>query len=181
VLDVFIAPGDTTLYHLHNTPSVFITLTKAKTGSQLAGKQPQEGASLQSSIDYDSLAIPRLHRVWNEDTGWFHVMDVELTALKHQSNIPVLQNPFLKLLFNEKQVNGYTIELKPGSSLQLPASANGYLLVSKSETAIDYKINDGVQRRFMKTGHYIWIDAGKKSSISITNQLSASFVLLQLK
>jgi hypothetical protein len=181
VLDVFIGPKDTTLYHLHNTPSVFIILTKAKAASQLAGKQSQEGISLPGTITYDSLTTPRFHRVWNEDTGWFHVMDIELTGTKHKSNIPVLQNPFLKLLFNEKQVNGYTIELKPGSDLQLAASANGYLVVSKDETVIDYKINEAVQHLFMKAGHYIWIEAEKKSSLSTNNQLPASFVLLQLK
>lgn len=181
VLDVFVGPKDTTLYHLHNTPSVFIIFTKTKVGSQLAGKAPQEGINLPGEISYDSLSTPRLHRVWNEDTVWFHAMDIELTAIHHQSNIPVLKDPFLKLQFNKKQVNGYSIELKPGNSIQLPASLNGYLVISKGETEIDYKSNGAVQQRLMKAGHYIWIEAGNIASLSAGSQLPASLVLLQLK
>ncbi len=181
VLDVFVGPKDTTFYHLHNTPSVFIIFTKTKVGSQLAGKAPVEGINLSGEISYDSLSTPRLHRVWNEDSTWFHAMDVELTAVHHRSGIPVLQDPLLKLLFNKKEVNGYSIELKPGSKIRLPASLNGYLVISKSETEIDYNNNVAVQQRLMKAGHYIWIEAGKLSSLSAGSQLPASLVLLQLK
>ena len=106
ILDVYLAPKDTTLYPLHNTPSVFIILSISNVGSQLAGKQPQKGANISGEISYDSLNTPRLHRVWNEDTSWFHVMDIELTGKKQLNKQPVLQNDFLKLLFNETQVNG---------------------------------------------------------------------------
>ena len=111
ILDVYLAPGDTTLYHLHNTPSVFIIFTNTNVGSQLIGKQPQKGANITGEVSYDSLNTPRTHRVWNEDTSWFHVMDIELTSTKQKKNIAVLQNSALKLLFNEQQVNGYNIEL----------------------------------------------------------------------
>ena len=181
VLDVFLAPKDTTLYHLHNTPSVFIIFTKTKVGSQLAGKTPVEGVNLQGEVSYDSLTTPRLHRVWNDDTSWFHVMDVELTAIHHQSDIAVLKDPLLQLVFIRKEVNGYSIDLKPGNSIQLPASLNGYLVVSKGETEINYTFNGTAQYRIMKAGHYIWIGAGKRSSLSTRSQLPASMVLLQLK
>lgn len=181
VLDVFVGPKDTTLYHLHNTPSIFIIFTKTKTGSQLAGKPPMEGINLPGEISYDSLVTPRLHRVWNEDTSWFHAMDVELTAVHHHSDIPVLKDHLLQLLFNKKEVNGYSIELIQNNSIRLPASVNGYLVVNKNETEIDYTINGTVQHRLMKAGHYIWIESGKSSSLSTGNKFSASLVLLQLK
>src|SRR6188472_3632577 len=130
ILDVYLAPGDTTLYHLHNTPSVFIVFTNTGVGSQLIGKQSQKGANITGEVSYDNLNTPRIHRVWNEDSGWFHVMDIELTSTKQKKDISVLSEPALKLLFNEQQVNGYNIELKATSNLQLPASAGGYLLIS---------------------------------------------------
>jgi hypothetical protein len=181
ILDVHLGPGDTTLYHLHNTPSVFIVFTNTNVGSQLIGKQPQKGANVTGEVSYDSLNIPRTHRVWNEDTAWFHVMDVELTNAKQKKGDPDFQNPALKLLFNEQQVNGYSLELKPANNLQLPVSSTGYLLVSKSETIIEFGINNISQKRFMKPSHYIWIEAGKKFSIKTMNNQAANFVLLQLK
>jgi hypothetical protein len=181
ILDVYLAPGDTTLYHMHNTPSVFIVFTNTNVGSQLIGKQSQKGANITGEVSYDSLNTPRIHRVWNEDTSWFHVMDIELTSPKPKKNIAVLQNTGLKLSFNERQVNGYNIELKAASILQLPKSENGYLLISKSGSAVEFKIHDAVQDRIMKPSHYIWIEAGKNFSIIVKDNQSANFVLLQFK
>jgi hypothetical protein len=179
ILDVHLGPKDTTLYHLHNTPSVFIKFSNSNVGSQLMGGQPQKGANVNGEVTYDDLATSRTHRVWNEDTSWFHVMDIELTSTKQKNKLSVLQNPFLKLLFNEQQVNGYSIELKPGNEPKLPASAKGYLLISQSTISIDHKINGVTQHRIVKPSHYIWIGAGKKFSLKATD--NSKFVLLELK
>ena len=181
ILDVYLAPGDTTLYHLHNTPSVFIVFTNTNVGSQLIGKQSQKGANITGEVSYDNLNTPRTHRVWNEDTSWFHVMDIELTSAKQKKNMPVLQNPALKLLFNEQQVIGYNMELKTANNIELPSSANGYLLISKSESFIDFKIDNAVQNRIMKPSHYIWIEPGNKFAIKNLDNKAANFVLLQFK
>ena len=181
ILDVHLGPNDTTLYHLHNTPSVFIIFTNTNLGSQLIGGQPQKGANINGMVSYDSLSTPRIHRVWNEDTGWFHIMDVELTSKLQKGNTPVLQNPSLQLLFNERQVNGYSTELKPGNTLQLPASTAGYLIVSKGEADIEYSVNSKKQRRIMKAAHYIWIHAGNSFSIGPKDNDPANFIILQLK
>jgi hypothetical protein len=108
-------------------------------------------------------------------------MDIELTSSKQKNNIAVLQNPALKLLFNEQKVNGYNIELNTANNLQLPASTNGYLLISKSLSVIELKIGDAIQNRVMKPSHYLWIEAGKNFSIKISNNQVANFVLLQFK
>src|SRR6185436_15172752 len=100
VLDAYIAPKDTTQYHLHNTPSVFIILANCKVSSQLLGGQPQSGANLSGSISYDSMNTPRNHRVWNEDTVWFHVMDIELKAKIFNTKLRPLNNKNLSLIFN---------------------------------------------------------------------------------
>lgn len=181
ILDVHLGPGDTTLYHLHNTPSVFIIFTNTNVGSQLIGKQPQKGANITGEVSYDSIHTPRTHRVWNEDTSWFHVMDIELTGSKHKTNIPVLKNPFLKLLFNEQQVNGYNINLNKGNMVELPASVNGYLVVSQTESKIDYKINNITQHRILKPSHYIWVEGGRAFSLKTNGSNTSNFVLLQLK
>jgi hypothetical protein len=82
VLDVHIPPGDTTQFHKHETPSVFIVLNQVKTGSQVI-QEEQTSTALRgdSSISFESFATtPRIHRVWNEDSTEFHVMDIELLS-----------------------------------------------------------------------------------------------------
>jgi hypothetical protein len=181
ILDVYLGPGDTTLYHLHNTPSVFIIFTNTNVGSQLIGKQPQKGANITGEVSYDSLNTPRIHRVWNEDTSWFHVMDIELTSTKQNVKISPLKDTALKLLFNEQQVNGYNIGLKPNNTLELPASVNGYLLVSQTASVVDYNINGVTQHRMLKPAHYIWVEPGRNFSLKTNRNNAANFVLLQFK
>jgi len=181
LLDVFLAPHDTTQFHMHNTPSVFTTFTKTATGSQTVSGQPSGDLSTAGKSWYDSLSTPRIHRVWNEDTSWFHVMDIELVAGKPHGDQPVLQDPSLKLFFNQPLANGYRLELQPGNRVELPASRVGYLLLSIAHAEVDYKTNDVVQHRVMKSGHYLWIDPGKSFSFSSQTNTSSSFVILQLK
>lgn len=182
VLDVHIGPGDTTQFHIHSTPSVFISFTKTITGSQMKGQSAaKSAASVPGRLSYDSLVTPRIHRVWNDDTIWFHVMDIELTGGKPLYHEPELQNPFLKLVFKRLLANGYDVQLEPGNKMQLPASAAGYLLICIGEADINYEVNNSTQRRIMKGGHYIWIEPGKSSSINASGNTTVAFTLLQLK
>ena len=181
LLDVFLGPHDTTQFHVHNTPSVFTTFTKTATGSQLVSGQPSGDLSVAGKSWYDSLATPRIHRVWNEDTAWFHVMDIELVAGKPLGDQPVLQDPALKLYFKEPLANGYRLELQRGSSVNLPASSIGYLLLSIGHAVIEYRANDHIGHRIMKGGHYVWIEPGKQFSFTSQTNTPSSFVLLQLK
>ena len=181
LLDVFLGPHDTTQFHVHNTPSVFTTFTKTATGSQLVSGQPSGDLSVAGKSWYDSLATPRIHRVWNEDTVWFHVMDIELVAGKAQGDQPVLQNPLLNLYFKEPLANGYRVELQTGAHVDLPASSIGYLLISVGNAVIEYKSSDHLQRRTMKSGHYIWIEPGDPFSFTSKTNTPSSFVLLQPK
>jgi len=186
ILDVHLGPGDTTLYHLHNTPSVFITLANVNVGSQLTGQPPQKGANLSSLIMYDAIATPRIHRVWNDDTSWFHVMDIELIAGQPKNNVALIDTSSLKLktdeittLFNEKLVTGYKMKFSKGQIMKLPFSRSGYLLVSTGDAFVDITLNGAIQHRNMKAGHYIWLDG--KEATSITSNSIADYTLLQLK
>jgi len=181
LLDVFVSPRDTTQFHVHNTPSVFTTFTETATGSQLLSGQPSGDLSTAGRSWYDSLNTPRIHRVWNEDTSWFHVMDIELIAGRPHSDPLVLQDRLLKLYFNEPLANGYRIELQPGNRVELPPSAIGYLLLSIGPAVISYRTNDHTEQRTMKSGHYVWIESGKSFSFTSQTNTPSSFVLLQLK
>src|SRR6476660_3927863 len=80
VLDVHIKPGDTTQFHKHETPSVFILLHSVKTGSEVIVEEAKATVLKKDAfISFEGFyKSPRIHRVWNEDTIEFHVMDVEI-------------------------------------------------------------------------------------------------------
>ncbi len=181
ILDVHLAPNDTTQYHVHQTPSVFIALSKTITTNQSLGQPVNPVRYDEIKAWYDPIPSPRIHRVWNSDSSWLHIMDVELTAGRQKSNPPIIQSPFLQLLFNELQVTGYRLELPADNSIALPISDTGYLLVSLANSVIRFDMHGGSQKRMMKAGHYIWIPAGGASTLTNLDQSKAELVLLHLK
>lgn len=181
ILDVVIAPHDTTQFHIHRTPSIFISLSKTATGSQLIGQQPATSISTPGNCWYDSLTTPRIHRVWNEDTTWFHTMDIELIGNKPRSDELPLQDPSMQLFFQEPLVNGYHLNLQAGRNIELPESATGYLLLSTGEAFVSYQVNGHTNSRKMKSGHFFWIDAGQSFSITSDDRNPASFLLFQMR
>lgn len=181
ILDVYLEPGDTTLYHLHNTPSVFIVLSNSNVVSQLPGGQPANGANLTGTISYDSINNPRIHRVWNIDTSWFHVMDVELLSKKQNKPVHKLSSNSFQLLFERGYANGYKFAIDGKKQFIIPASANGYLLVCLENAEVEIENDKPIEYRKMKPGHYIIIEADRKIQISSLKNEIAEFTLIQLK
>jgi hypothetical protein len=181
ILDVNIPPGDTTQFHLHQTPSVFTFLTTSATGSELQSRAVAETTSLARTVQYDSLVKPRVHRVWNKDMNWFHVLDIELVAAKPSAHPATLKEPGLALLFDKPLVNGYRWKILSPGKLDLPSAKNGYLLISFDDAHLSCKIKGVIDFRKMKAGHYVWIEGESGAAITVDDAAGGEFLLLQLK
>lgn len=181
ILNVFLPPGDTSQYHVHSTPSVFISYTVTKTGSQLLGQPPANAIPAAKTIWYESLVKEKIHRVWNADTNWFHVMDIELTGKGEKTKPLLLKNDLLKLLLNEEQVNVYKLQLPGLAKTIIPASAKGLLIICLDKADINMSSNKKQQHRLMLDGHYEWIDAGKSATLENNAATESSFAVLQIK
>jgi len=135
---------------------------------------------------YDAIETPRIHRVWNDDISWFHVMDIELLARQPKNNVALIDTSSLKLnndeittLFNERLVTGYKMRFSKGQTMKLPLSRSGYLLVSTGAAFVDITLNGTIQHTNMKAGHYVWLDG--KEATTITSNSIADYILLQFK
>jgi quercetin dioxygenase-like cupin family protein len=180
LLNVLINPGDTTQYHRHNTPSVFIQLSNNKVGSQLLGGPAVISNNIFThSLTFDSLNRERIHRVWNLDTVWMHVMDVEIIAKSPSRPIHHLAGPGLKLVFAEEKVIGYELSLETNKSFDLSQSKSPCLLVSLSEGAITLETSGSPGRFLLKPGHYFWIEQGELKKLVNADNRNLQFALLQ--
>ena len=178
VLDVQIAPGDTTLFHKHETPSVFISLHPVKTGSQVI---VEEGSATVLSLDrritfegfYKS---PRVHRVWNADTSVFHVMDIEvLTKGDKNTGAPIAGEAF-KQLFDAPPVRAYRVTLKSNQDIEI--KGNTAVLVVGLNDVSNVMVN---KKSFAKQGDFLFI--APSENIKLVNKAlqEYSFALLELK
>lgn len=116
LLDVWLPPGDTTLFHIHATPSLFIYLSNSSIGSQKKGEEWVNETTVAGKSWYRSfLHDPLIHRVCNSDTSIFHVNDIEILSAYNSSTKNKLL-PFPLLFENEKafayQLNDHTFNKK---------------------------------------------------------------------
>ncbi len=179
ILDVRIPPGDTTQFHKHETPSVFIVLHRVKTGSEVLVEEAKATAlAPDAAISFEGFyTSPRIHRVWNEDTAAFHVMDIELPdKAPQQSGAPIQQKAF-KLLFDEKPVRGYRLTLEGKQRLRIAAQTS-FLVVGLTDALQPASVNN---QSFNKKGDFLFIPAGGSISFANSGGQPYAFAVLELK
>lgn len=179
VLDVHVPPGDTTQFHKHATPSVFIVLRPVKTGSHVIMEETHATAlAKDAAISFEGFYTKsRIHRVWNEDTAEFNVMDIELLN-KNPSNIgSPMQQKDLELLFDERPVRGYRLTLRKASTMQLPAHAP-FLIAGLTDASEAVSVN---KKLFSKKGDFLFIKAGDFITFTNNGQEAYSFAILEIK
>ncbi|HVU98028.1 MAG TPA: hypothetical protein VHE34_22545 [Puia sp.] len=178
VLDVHVPPHDTTQMHKHSTPSVFIVLSNTRTGSQVL-VEPGKPSFADGNIWFESFQDkPRIHRVWNEDTVEFHVMDIELPHVPGSFG-KVVDPPFSKLLFDAKPARVYRLTLPAGQHEALPRSQAPILVISLSGPGANGTVN---RQPFTKKGDYLFLSGN--SPVAIANNSPTDdqqFAVLYLK
>jgi hypothetical protein len=182
ILNVRVAPGDTSLYHMHNTPSFFIRLTNTITGSQVQGEAKKAGKSQSGEIRFENLAPPnnRVHRVWNADKDTFHVMDVELLMKKAVFDQKPLALPNLKLEIDTTWVRAYRLNLLNEIEFKTKIKKQSLVLVSLNASTVEIGQNGNRKLQTLKPGSFFVIK--RKQSFSMKNSLenTSQFVVLEL-
>lgn len=79
VLDVVVKPGETTLFHKHSLDNVPVILTNADNRTQFAGKDWGTTPAKAESVGFiPGAAKPYVHRINNQGSTVFHVIDIEV-------------------------------------------------------------------------------------------------------
>ena len=93
LLDVKMQPGDTTMFHIHSTPSVFVHFTNTVVCSQIKGKEWKKDKNTEGNASFRSFVNDTLvHRVSNCDTVPFHVTDIEILSPRSEEHTSELQS-----------------------------------------------------------------------------------------
>lgn len=179
LLDVWMQPGDTSLFHIHSTPSVFLIFTNTATISQIKGAEWEKGQNTAGYSWYRSFINDTLiHRVGNADTVPFHVTDVELLSVyKPTAHLKALPIP---LLYENERVFAY--QLTDSSFSNKLISNRGPMvaeLVTGSEVTLRNK--KGKQLSTFKAGKYVYIKPGTIFYFSTTGDAAINMVLFEIK
>ena len=182
ILNVRVAPGDTSLYHMHNTPSFFIRLTNTITGSQVQGEAKKAGKSQSGEIRFENLAPPnnRVHRVWNADKDTFHVMDVELLMKKAEFDEKPMTLPNLKLEIDTTWVRAYRLSLLKEIEFKSINKKQSVVLVSLNASTVEIGQNGNRGLKTLKPGSFFVINRKESFSLKNKTESTSQFVLLEL-
>ncbi len=79
VLDVVVKPGETTLFHKHSLDNIPVILTGADNRTQFAGKDWAPTPAKSESVGFiPGAAKPYVHRINNQGSTTFHVIDIQI-------------------------------------------------------------------------------------------------------
>jgi hypothetical protein len=178
-LDVNIPSGDTSLFHIHSTPSVFLHFTTTVVCSQIKGKEWITAKNKEGDASYRSFVNDTLvHRVSNCDTVPFHVTDVELLSpYKPDKKLPLL--PFTLLFENEKV---FAYRLTAGTFNKQLMNGRGPM-IAQLVTGGDVKLHNkkGKELSTLKTGKYLYIKPGTAFYFSAAEDAAINMVLIEIK
>jgi hypothetical protein len=179
LLDVNMKPGDTSLFHIHAIPSVFLHFTNAFISSQVKGdkwikEQAVPGKAWFRLFSPDTL----IHRVSNIDTILFHVTDIEILSsydLKfHREPLPY------NLLFENDKVFAYRLTY---------ADLNNQIIQDRGPMIAELVSGDDVtfhdipsdEKREIKAGQYLYIPPGSYFSFAAKKDEKISLVLFEIR
>jgi len=182
ILNVLIPPGDTSQYHIHTTPSLFIGLSSTTTGSQLQGGTASAGKSTAGAIRFENLAPPniRTHRVWNADKDTFHVMDVELLMKHTVFDKDPLTMSNVELEIDTHWVRTYRLTMSSGINFMTKNKNRSLILVSLNASTIQTTQNGKTRHQTLKPGSFFVIRRRQSFSIKNTSDKTVQFALLEL-
>jgi hypothetical protein len=182
ILNVLLPPGDTSQYHIHTTPSLFLRLSSTTTGSQLQGGKASAGKSIAGTILFENLAAPniRTHRVWNADKDTFHVMDVELLLKDPVFDKMPLTIPNLELEIDTNWVRAYRLTMLRGADFMIKNKKQFLILVSLNTATMQTTKNGKTRSQMLRPGSFFVISRRQSFSIKNTSDDSVPFVLIEL-
>jgi len=179
LLDVHIQPGDTSLFHIHSTPSVFVHFTTTVVCSQIKDKEWVTAKNTAGNAWYRSFLNDTLvHRVSNCDTVPFHVTDVELLSPYNPAK-KLQPLPFIVLFENEK-VTAYRLTAAVFNNQIIKGRGP---MIAELVTGNEVKLYNkkGKEISLLKAGKYLYIKPGTTFSFSATADAVINMVLFEIK
>ena len=179
LLDVWINPGDTTLFHIHSTPSLFLYFTNSDVGTQIFGQEWTKNRNEMGKASYKSFANDTLiHRVTNLDTSLFHVTDIELLSA-YKPDVSIQPLAFTVLFENEKTI-AYRITQ---SSLNKQIISNRGPIIAELVEGKEVIYYDVSKKKMtsISTGKYFYIKPNSSFYFTVKENENINLVLFEIK
>jgi hypothetical protein len=148
--------------------------------TEIQGREPNSGRTVPGSISYAAFDLnPIYHRVINNDTAEFHVMDIELLGKELNNKVAVFRESDIIPAWQENRVNTYTIFAESGQTIRKSNSPTPMLLVCITGSGL-ISVGNSNTPVPIAAGGYSWIDRGNGFQITGQSIPGSGYVLLDL-
>jgi hypothetical protein len=183
LLDVWLPPGDTTFFHIHEIPSLFVILSKTLTASQVKGENWIQGnfTSEPGHAWYNNFKKgPLIHRVCNVDTIPFHVMDIEILSNYNKNTDQISSLPFDTLFTNEKAFT-YHVNFSNKEEKKLMGNRGPMVVIVVSGPGLIVQNQKDQKQQEVLQGKFLWIEPGTDFVIQNNGTDETSAVIFELR
>jgi hypothetical protein len=179
LMNVWLQPGDTTMFHIHSTPSVFLHFSNTNMCSQVKGQDWVNDKAVPGKAWYRSFSPEiMIHRVTNCGTVPLHVTDAEiLSSFDSISKKAPMDFP---LLFENERAFAYSIAKK---SFTTGTIYNRGPMIAELVTGdmVYYVDASTGMKTQIKSGGYLYIEPGAAFSLSFEGNEEGNMVVFEIK
>jgi hypothetical protein len=179
LMDVWLQPGDTTQFHIHSTPSLFLHFSDASIATQAPGADWVKEQTVPGKMWYRSFSPDSLvHRVCNLGTVPFHVTDTEILS---SFSIATSQKPLPFSLLEENEKAFVYIFTKNSFTTGLISNRGPMLAELVSGNTVYYVDTNTKRRTAIKPGGHLYIEPGSSFHFSFRGKEKVNMVLFEIK
>ena len=184
VFDVFIPPGDATLFHTHLHDAVGIKLTDAQIKNEVLGGSVKEALVKHGAVEFSRFPSPLTHRVSNIGRAPFRNLAVEILPSSRGSGSapsPAAVADHTVVLENER-VRILRLVLAPGQSIdgRMHVLRGVRVAVSEGKILIEAPKKEDRTVKF-EPGDYEWHEEGMKYSLRNVGSTPFEAVDIEIK
>jgi hypothetical protein len=131
LIDAIIPPGDTSLYHRHQLPSLFVFLEQTKIGMQDLGQAPGQMLTTIGQTWFNGYEKgPQIHRVWSsEEKTNLHAIDIEILKFNATDSDPVVTHASLELVVDSPAARIYKVTVPVFGQVKLKWNPNPVVVI----------------------------------------------------
>ena len=179
LLDVWLPTGDTTWFHIHSTPSVFLFFTNTNLTGEAEGEDWAVDTAVAGKAWYRSfIGDTLIHRIANIDSVPLHVNDIEI--LSYYDTLNYRRKLYFPLLFENDRVIAYRLTRKYYAT-GIVKDHGPIIAELVSGDMVYYTNTQTNQKTEIRAGEYLYIDPGSSFYFSFKGKEPVNMVLFEIK
>ena len=185
VMDVKVGPGDTTLFHRHDVPALYVAVAASPVDIQLLdgkwiGTQPAADQGRKPgdvNVDTSYISVPITHRVTNVGAQLFNLIAITTSTVSPRDPGAPEMPGHVELL--NRWFTQSRLRLSAGAAPRWYSARSSTIVVQPVQGAVTVRLESGEKHVLSTPGSWALVPAGDR--YQLTSPSSATLVVVQVR